>query len=261
MKNTKVELIQDPDIENKKNIKVEIITEYFYLLKNENTNKYYFGQTKKPGQRLSAHQAKGFKFTHYCVVPVSFFVDSNGETHLSWTSKEIEEAFIKRLYFHQLGRDSKGEEYEKQHFDEYWERHERKEAKLGHGKGLPFDHFIDRFVYETEVLDACHYTKPHFDFGIDWWQNGKGYSSIQSFEKQDLLEYLQQDFETSSIQEVLGLRWFQYHARFPLMWTEYKKYYKYNIPTVDNVVLADEPNFFSLGELLQDIKRTGIYYL
>ena len=100
-------------MKDKKNIKVEIITEYFYLLKNENTNKYYFGQTKKPSQRFTAHQANGFKFTHYCVVPVCYFVDSNGETHLSWTSKEIEEDFITRLYFHQLGRDSKGEEYEK----------------------------------------------------------------------------------------------------------------------------------------------------
>jgi len=238
-----------------KNKKVEVITEYFYLLKNKNTNKYYFGQTKKASRRLSVHQSNGFKFTHYCVVPVCYLVDSNGEKLDGMTSKEVEENFIKRLYFHQLGYKSKGEKYEKQHFKEYWERQDRKEARLGEQWD---NHYANRFVRETEVWQICDYTRPHFDFGIDWWQNGKGYSRIQSFEKQDLLEYLQQDFETDySIQDVLGLSWFQYSAHFRLMWTEYEKYHRYNIPTVDNVLLLGHPRFFSLEDLLQDIKRTG----
>ena len=60
--------------------------EYFYMLKNINTNQYYFGQTKLGSKRLSQHQAKkdGFSFTHYMLLEV-------------YESKKWEEGFMNAL--------------------------------------------------------------------------------------------------------------------------------------------------------------------
>ena len=166
-------------MENQKNIALidKAPIEYFYILKNTDTNQYYFGQSKVGSNRLSNHQTQkgGFTFTHYILFQV-------------YNSKQAEKQFMYNIYYHQK-KDKVIQDYEEPFEYAYWgvqpgERH----PVFTSSKDQP------EFFYKTyravELDGVTDYTIPHYPMAFNWWKNGKGFSTIQSFTDKDLLEYI-----------------------------------------------------------------------
>tara|TARA_R110002012_G_scaffold108192_3_gene250686 strand:+ start:3074 stop:3976 length:903 start_codon:yes stop_codon:yes gene_type:complete len=217
--------------------------EYFYILKDENTNRYYFGQTKIGVKRLYSHL---FDFTHYIVLPTATeYTDRWGGDVIGTTSKEVEKWFTETLLSYQNKNSPEKKEYEDKHWKEWHTKVDNAIAK----DIDPPSHFGE--YYDEGHPDIYDAKLPMFNFGVDWWKNGLGYSTIQSFEEQDLLDYIlskasshgMTGFSTTDLDRpTFPLGWMLYgdSIHYPIYWTKYKKKHKYNIFQPEDIIIKNQ---------------------